>query len=141
MMVRILLMLGHLVGIYQTHRPLRHLLADTRVDLAHLRPLTNLVPLLLQEVGCLNGSQPRRSPHGKRPQRLGRASVRNHLGPLLLAMHEQRVRHLPGVGDALLRQRRIGAVRVLFGRDTGADKVCGAGLDVEVGQVEHDAMR
>ena len=57
MVIRIQIVLLHLFRINATDGSLRELFADTRIDLAHLGPLADLVTLILERFRGLYRSQ------------------------------------------------------------------------------------
>jgi hypothetical protein len=67
MMIGIQLMFFHLIGIQGANGALRELLAYTRIYLAHLRSLLDLVAQLLQRLSRLDGAEPCRCPDSQGP--------------------------------------------------------------------------
>jgi len=130
-----------LLGIEVSDGALRHLLADSGVDLAHLGPLADLVAHLAEGLRRLAGAQAGRGPHGQRAQGDVDARLGHHGLALLLAVLEQRVGHLDGVRFALVAETGVGPNDVVIRRGTRSHEEGGARLDVQVGKVEYDPMR
>lgn len=141
MMIRVELVLLDLLRVEVANGTLRHLLADTGVDLAHLRTLTNLEALVLEVIRSLNGTATSRGPNRQRTKGNGIATLLDKGSALLLAVLQKRLGHSSSVRHALLGERRISLVRVLLGGNASSNKVGSARLDVKVGQVEDNAVR
>lgn len=56
-------------------------------------------------------------------------------------MLDESIGHEFRVLESLLAEGRVGSVRILLGRSPGPHEVCRAGLDLQVGEVENDAVR
>lgn len=138
--VRVQLVLLDLLRVQAPDRALAQLLAHPRVDLRHLRALPHLVLVLLEGVGRLQRAQPGRAPYRERAQGEVRCPPSDKRGSLLLPVLGQGIGHQLGIIMPFARQRRICPVALLLGCGAGADEERGTGLDVGVGQVEHNAM-
>lgn len=138
--VRVQLVLLNFFGVDVADRALRHLLAHARVDLTHLRALTDLEPLVLEVVGRLHGAATRGGPDRERPQRHRGAALLDEGGVFLLAVLQEDLRHAGRIGNAFLGEGGVSFVGILLVGDTGPNEVGGARLDVQICEVEDDAV-
>lgn len=109
-MVGIKIVLGHLFGVFSADGAFTHLLADTRVQLAHLRPLAHRVTIFVEVLCGLDSPSSRGSPHIQRFQPVILSALIKHFLLFGLAMSQQDISHLLRVVFALFRQRRVGLV-------------------------------
>jgi hypothetical protein len=56
MVIWVCFMLLHLIRVLYSYPSLRHFFTDTRIQLAHLGSLSDLVPLTFEPIGGLNSS-------------------------------------------------------------------------------------
>lgn len=116
MMVGIQFVLGNLIGKFSSDTVFRHLFTDSRVELAHLRSLSDLISLFMEIPRCLYGAAPCRRPNLQRWGLVSGHSLSDHRLFLGLAVSHQAFGHFLGVIFALLRERCIGFVGVcLYG--------------------------
>ena len=109
-MVRIKIVLGHLFGVLSANGTLTHLLANTRVQLTHLRPLAHLVAIFVKILCGFDSPPSRGSPHIQWFQPAILSTLIKHFLPFRLPVSQQDVGHLLRVIFALFRQRRVGLV-------------------------------
>lgn len=116
MMVGIQFVLGNLIRKFSSNTVFRHLFADSRVELAHLRPLSDLISFFMEIPRCLYGTASCRRPNLQRWGLVSGHSLGDHCLLLGLTVSHQTFGHFLGVIFALFGERRISFVRVcLYG--------------------------
>ena len=133
-------MLRHLPGKLLPNPPLTHLLAHPGVHLAQLAALPSLIPQTPQILRRLHRSPSRTRPHRQRLERVIRPPRINNTLPFQLTVAHERIPHLACVLPPLRRERRVRFVGFLLECCACARKVDLPALDVQIEQVEDDAL-